>query len=225
MADERRTRICPNCGKTSNRSISDCSNCGYKFTGDEGVIPLAEIPAKTKTSQWITIRPFVILVCIILLLAIIIRGSILANGNNDENTENVINRYQGLGTAIKDWEQSHNKDINSDETFYLYDNNRFALMNYEGKICHLEITWGDDDALTFEDAKAEASKYIPSDSHLVETYIPQENRVVERYTSSSLAPLFDELAWLGSPPGEFIIIYREYEFGVSSVVITLGNNP
>ncbi|GAP14900.1 hypothetical protein LARV_02679 [Longilinea arvoryzae] len=133
--------------------------------------------------------------------------------------------YQGLGSSINIWDQTHKKDSNSDEYYSLYDENHFALSDYEGKVNYLEIIWGDDGALTFEEAKAEALKYIPSDSHFEETYVPKEYRVVERYTSSFLAPLFDDLAWLGSPPGEFIIIYRKYDFGVSSVVIALGNNP
>jgi hypothetical protein len=140
------------------------------------------------------------------------------------NTEPPISNFQGLGSSSEEWNQYHQKGISSGG-ITSYDDDHFALTTYNDKINHLEIVWGDDKALSFDEAKAVASKYIPSDSQLEETYIPREYRVVERYTSSSLAPNFDDLAWLGSPPGEFIIIYRNYDQKVSSVVIALGNNP
>lgn len=162
---------------------------------------------------------------LVLIFSVLLGACTQQAQNKTLDVESINPTFEGLGSSIEDWEKNHKKDRNSDESFLLYDNNRFALMDYEGIINHLEISWGDDGALKFEDAKTEATKYIPSDSHLEETYNPREYRIVERYTSESLSPFFDESAWLGSPPGEFIIIYRKYDFGVTSVVIALGNNP
>jgi hypothetical protein len=141
---------------------------------------------------------------------------------NNQETEQLGS--QGLGLSIDEWDQIHIKGQEYGG-FVNYDNNQFALMTSDRRISHLEVVWGDENALDFTDAKIKASKYIPYDSQLIEKYEPGENRIVERFSSQKLKPLFSEIAWLGSPPGEFIIIYRAYEFGVSSIVIALGNNP
>lgn len=214
-------KICPDCQKEVPDYSTKCKYCDFHFEKGEAQPENQEVSENIKTKR--TATPITFAVISVLVVAAIL-FALLRTGDN-KKSEPLTSPFQGLGEPIEVWEQSHQKDNNSDAMNLLYDNNLYYLMKYDGKINHLEITWGDDSALAFEDAKAIATRFIPSDSVLEETYTPREYRIVERYSSATLAPIFDDLAWLGSPAGEFIVIYRQFDFGVSSVVLALGNNP
>lgn len=189
-----------------------CKYCDFRFQNAPGKAN------PKKTVQW-----YVYAGIILVGLAVVVFAFILPGAN--KSGAPVATEYDGLGASIDVWDRAHKPDGLDAGGYHLYDNKRFALNDIDGKVNYMEIIWGDDAARNFEDAKALALQYIPSDSQLEETYSPREYRVVERYTSASLAPLFDDASWYGSPPGVFIIIYRKYDFGVSSVVLALGNNP
>jgi hypothetical protein len=76
--------------------------------------------------------------------------------------------------------------------------------------------------------EAESKSLIPPDSQLVETYSPdgRPETIVNLYMSESLKSRFQtpEL-WNGGDPGQFIVFYDLFDFGVSRMVINAGNNP
>lgn len=131
----------------------------------------------------------------------------------------------GLGSTKDYWNVVH-RFHDDQQGFVSYDQGKYVVsFSSDKRIWYLEIVWGDENAVTLDYAMKDARTFIPEDSQYLDTYEPREYRIVEHFSSTQLSSLFDEISWLGSPAGEFIVIYRIYNKKVTSYLISLGNNP
>lgn len=179
-------------------------------------------------------RPSAATILIVLIIVACVGGSWIVSANNarwaalGSNQMTAIptrrsSEFIGLGEKMSNWNANHQADKSNEGS---YDHGKFWITDYDGRINHLEIIWGNNSTIAIEKARQEAGAFLPSDRQLLDTYEPREYRIVEHLSSKSLAHAFDDkFVWLGSPAGEFIIIYRIYYGKVSSVVLSLGNNP
>jgi len=134
----------------------------------------------------------------------------------------------GLGLSQAEWEQVH---VQSELTYpplgIAYDG-VYDVIFQEGNVWYIERQWTPETAATPEMVEAESRGLIPPDSQLIQTYSPEgrPETIVSLYMSESLKSRFQtpEL-WSGGEPGQFIVFYDLYDFGVGRMVINAGNNP
>jgi len=80
-------------------------------------------------------------------------------------------------------------------------------------------------------AQALARMLMPHDAKLVHTYPPTGARLITTYTSTLLAQVIDPYFWTAMvngqniTPGTFTVILTEQQSKVTSITLTIGNNP
>ncbi|MAU00713.1 MAG: hypothetical protein CL608_26510 [Anaerolineaceae bacterium] len=124
----------------------------------------------------------------------------------------------GLGQLRESWEQEHTLSLDSNP-LYGYDDNDFLIVYRDGRIGHFERLYDQDFSLN--DARALSQQYIPTDSEFLETYSPPgfPELIVDLYKSQLLEDLFEDDAFIEGEPGQFIVIYFEYDGVVSMFTI------
>jgi hypothetical protein len=128
----------------------------------------------------------------------------------------------GLGLSQNEWEQSHFKsDLNYTVIGTAYERG-YDVVFQEGKVWSIQRQWNKEAAVTPDEAEAESKTLIPLDSQLIQTYSaadrPETN--VNLYTSEWLKYRFN-----AESSGNFTIQYTISDYGISRMMITLGNNP
>ncbi|MEZ4591847.1 MAG: hypothetical protein R3D55_12005 [Chloroflexota bacterium] len=133
----------------------------------------------------------------------------------------------GLGLSRQEWELAHEwlgEGIGSSQNYA----NGYAVYFYSDRVWHLEQEYALD-GLLLNEARIFAENLIPADSEFVRTYSPDgiPELTVDLYSSESLAQLFDPDLFTEAEPGNFIVIFGDYEQDgrVTRLVIGLGNNP
>jgi len=133
----------------------------------------------------------------------------------------------GLGLSQPEWEQRYGPGSQSETPGYLWYQGRYLASFQEGNVWYIEQRWGPENAATVDIARAQSSSLIPADSQYIQTYSPEgrPDLVVDLYLSQLLVGRFGGNVWVGGQPGNFIVAYNVSDFGVTRMVITLGNNP
>jgi hypothetical protein len=137
----------------------------------------------------------------------------------------------GLGLSQAEWEKRHvltGKDVFGS----IYDG-EYIVAFQVGNVWYIERQWTAENAVMPEVVEADNRTLIPNDSQLVNTYSPEgrPETVVNLYFSESLKDRFrseDSLTgdwWVGGQPGNFAVQYNLYDFGVTRMIIAIGNNP
>ncbi|MCG3208597.1 MAG: hypothetical protein FOGNACKC_02208 [Anaerolineae bacterium] len=139
----------------------------------------------------------------------------------------------GLGLSRSDWEQNHtatNLDYNPLGTGY---DHTYDVMFQVGNVWYIERQWPAGDAATVDIIDNETQNLIPADSQFIKTYSPdgRPETTVNLYFSESLKSRFDSADnefgnwWAGGEPGNFIVQYNKYDFGITRMIFSIGNNP
>jgi hypothetical protein len=136
-------------------------------------------------------------------------------------------RSGGLGLARPAWESLHGPG--RDDVFggVAYEGQTFWLIFVDDNVQRVERTWGDANAVSMDEARAEARRFGPADARLVRPTTSQGGTPGELLTSDSLKTRFGPEVWPGSEPGQFTVIYRQQPGSdrVTSIVVETGNNP
>jgi hypothetical protein len=136
----------------------------------------------------------------------------------------------GLGLSQSDWEKTHFKaDLGYLAIGTGYDG-KYDVMFRESNIWYIERQWSMNNAVTSDVVMAESQGLIPTDSQFIKTYSPEgrPETVVNLYFSESLKSRFnseDFDSWIGGESGNFTVQYNQYEYGITRMIIALGNNP
>jgi hypothetical protein len=137
----------------------------------------------------------------------------------------------GLGLDMADWERSHGAGLPDDPNstmFFKYEGGKFVVQFSKlksGNVSYIEHVWGDRDAVSIENARAESKQLIPADSKFVKTYTSRSGSTVDLYTSVSLKDRFSTSEFIGGKPGDFIILYRNQTGRTTTFIAAIGNNP
>jgi hypothetical protein len=133
----------------------------------------------------------------------------------------------GLGLSQQEWEQRYGPGSPSETPGYLWYQGTYLVAFPEGNVSYIEQRWGPENAATVDGARAQSGGLMPADSQYIQTYSPEgrPDLVVDLYFSPSLISRFSGNLWVGGQPGNFIVSYNVFDFGVSRMVITVGNNP
>ncbi|MCC6603127.1 MAG: hypothetical protein IT327_07950 [Anaerolineae bacterium] len=133
----------------------------------------------------------------------------------------------GLGLSRQEWELAHEwlgEGIGSSQTY----TNGYAVYFCDDRVWQLEQEYALD-GLPLSEARVFAGTLIPVDSEFIKTYSPDglPELTVDLYLSESLAQLFDPNLFTEAEPGNFIVIFGDYEQDgrVTRMVIGLGDNP
>ncbi len=133
----------------------------------------------------------------------------------------------GLGLSQSDWEKTHSKtDLDYLAIGTGYDG-KYDVMFRESNIWYIERMWDMSNAVTPDFVMAESQDLIPADSQFIKTYNPEgrPETVVNLYFSESLNSRFTSEDFVGGEPGNFTVQYNQYEYGITRMIIALGNNP
>lgn len=139
----------------------------------------------------------------------------------------------GLGLSQVDWEKVHTKtDLDYIAMGTGYDR-IYDVVFQESNVWYIERQWSTDNPVTPDVIKVESQGLIPADSQLVETYSPEgrPETIVNLYMSESLKSRFNSENsvtgnwWTGGESGNFTVQYNQYDYGVTRMIIALGNNP
>lgn len=133
----------------------------------------------------------------------------------------------GLGQSRAEWEALHQEAPLPQAAYGAAYDGAYDVIFQEDKVWYLERQWPAGSAPTADEVEAESRRLIPDDSQLVETYRPEDRpeTVVNLYSSEWLKDKFAGHWWTGGEPGNFIVMYNVYDFGVGRMIITIGNNP
>ena len=150
------------------------------------------------------------------------------------STTDTAKKSGGLGTIKTEWERIYglpNRPCFSvaSITQCNYKNDLF-ITSFIDQHPIRSISYGNRNLkskLSLEESRIWVKSLIPSDSIFIKTYTSNIGSIVELYNSKWLAvqfPANDNLHWINSKPGDFIIIYSG-KSGVSNITIGTGNNP
>jgi hypothetical protein len=139
----------------------------------------------------------------------------------------------GLGLSRNEWEQSHFKTDLNYTVFGTGYEGGYDVVFQEEKVWSIERQWNREAAVTPDEVEAESKTLIPTDHQLVKTYHPdgRPETVVNLYRSEWLKNRFNSESsmmgnwWTGGEPGNFTVQYNIYDYGVSRMLIAIGNNP
>lgn len=135
-------------------------------------------------------------------------------------------RSGGLGKTRAEWEATYREPEDETVGMFTYANGNYRVMFSEGRVGHIEHSWGDQNKKSRAFADGATRPLIPNDAQLIEEYkSPRSGSTVVRYRSNSLAAILPAAAFTGGEPGDFIIIYRDTTGQITSYIIALGNNP
>lgn len=137
----------------------------------------------------------------------------------------------GLGLDLSAWAKLHGvgkPDSPSSPMFFSYENGKFIVQYSKvstGNVKYIERSYGDQNAVSIEQARKESKSFIPKDAKFVKTYKSQSGSTVDLYQSESLKSRFSEESYIGGKPGDFIILYRNQTGKTTTFIISVGNNP
>jgi len=131
----------------------------------------------------------------------------------------------GLGLSKSDWERKHSVtglDFGTMGTGY---DHKYDVMFQVGNVWYIESQWSANNAVTVDVIKAEVQNLIPADNKFIKTYSPEgrSETIVNLYYSESLKNRFNQ--WVGGDPGNFIVMYNKWDYGITRMIIAIGNNP
>lgn len=141
-------------------------------------------------------------------------------------------RSEGLGVSMADWEAQHNQsDIGYTPIGIGYDG-KYDVQFQVGNVWFISRMYEIQDSPSIEEARTEAEQFLPLDSTFVETqFVPDSpEAIVYLYHSESLINRFNNADaflgdWWDGQPGQFIVRLNNYDEGVGSFIIIIGNNP
>ena len=133
----------------------------------------------------------------------------------------------GLGLSQQEWEQRYGPGSQSETPGYLWYQGTYLVSFQESNVWYIEQRWSPENAATVDVARAQGAGLIAADSQYIQTYNPEgrPDLVADLYLSQSLISRFSGDVWVGGQPGNFIVAYNISDFGVTRMVITVGNNP
>jgi hypothetical protein len=133
----------------------------------------------------------------------------------------------GLGLSQQEWEQRYGPGSPSETPGYLWYQGTYLVAFQEGNVSYIEQRWSPENAVTIDDARAQSAGLIPTDSQYSQTYSPEgrPDLVADLYFSQSLISRYSGNVWVGGQPGNFVVTYTMFDFGITRMVITVGNNP
>lgn len=132
-----------------------------------------------------------------------------------------------LGISRSEWEKIHGK-ANTDEMpgMYSYNGGQYLVQFVDDNVRTIEHVW-QNGGVSLKDAQEQSEKLIPTDASFVRSYSPSglPELKVELYQSEYLMRKFDDDAFIGGEPGDFIVVYFVYDGVVPSIIVAIGNNP
>lgn len=141
----------------------------------------------------------------------------------------------GLGLSVAEWEELHGVGRKDTIDWLQYESGAYVVGPTDTNLNHIERVWGDQNAVTFDAARAEGKRLAPSDATLVRSYTSKSGSAVDLYLSNALIPRFPPETsplgpnfpwWTNGSPGNFVIVYRPGTSGrVTSIVVALGDIP
>lgn len=133
----------------------------------------------------------------------------------------------GLGVSQPEWEQRYGPGSQSETPGYLWYQGTYLVAFQDGNVAYIERRWPPESAASFDDARLQGGELIPADRQYVQTYNPdgRPDWVADLYLSPSLSSRFGGSLWAGGQPGNFTVAYNVFDFGVTRMVIKLGNSP
>lgn len=127
----------------------------------------------------------------------------------------------GIGITRAAWEEEHGTGVGDFGTSY--ENNRYWVLFYEGRINHLEVSLPQ--PVSRSDAQVLAKQFMPADAERVDVIQDDAERYIEHWFSQALAESYPDGLYIEGAPGDFIVLYRLYEGTVSSYIVGTGLNP
>jgi hypothetical protein len=133
----------------------------------------------------------------------------------------------GLGLSQPEWEQRYGPGSQSETPGYLWYQGQYLVAFQDGNVAYIERRWSPESAASFDDARLQGGELIPTDRQYVQTYNPggRPDLVTDLYLSPSLISRFGGNLWVGGQPGNFTVTYNVFDYGVTRMVIQLGNSP
>lgn len=136
-------------------------------------------------------------------------------------------RPGGLGATVEQWEELYGPPTRGESGESRYAGGRFvALEVSNGRVQHVQVVYGDDDAISHPDAQSVARVLLPADAVLKSTLETPSATPGELYHSPALAGALDPEAFGGSTPGEITVLYRPAaELGKVETVVVMTGRP
>lgn len=100
-------------------------------------------------------------------------------------------------------------------------------MAQAGNVWHVELWKPESAKFKPADAEAWAATQLPRDAQQVKRYSPDGSpeKTVIVYKSEWLVARFESKLFGDSAPGTLAVQYNTFDFGVSRVIVALGDNP